>query len=237
VDQGRRGHRQPQETGGLGARARRRQLVVSVGACMSECRRAQGEGKQEQSPRSPLSRPSPLLRFRDLALPRPARDTKPPCEGGGATRSATAPCTRPLAESSTAAKPLTPRSPPAAACSTPPLQPTNTASPSSSRARTASSSARTSTATATTRTMTCRTVRLASNTSVRPHAPAPAPAHLPPPPPPPPATPNPPDRKRWVVYKERTPPYKPNPTSIPPEWHGWINYINDFEPGNHKVRK
>ena len=54
---------------------------------------------------------------------------------------------------------------------------------------------------------------------------------------PPPATPNPPDRKRWVVYKERTPPYKPNPTSIPPEWHGWINYINDFEPGNHKVRK
>lgn len=45
------------------------------------------------------------------------------------------------------------------------------------------------------------------------------------------------DRKRWVVYKERTPPYKPNPTSIPPEWHGWINYINDFEPNNHKFTK
>lgn len=45
------------------------------------------------------------------------------------------------------------------------------------------------------------------------------------------------DRKRWVVYKDPTPPYKPNPTSIPPEWHGWINYINDYEPGTHKFAK
>jgi hypothetical protein len=53
--------------------------------------------------------------------------------------------------------------------------------------------------------------------------------------PPPPEKKKKTDRKRWVVYAERTPPYKPNPTSIPPEWHGWINYINDYEPGNHKV--
>ena len=39
------------------------------------------------------------------------------------------------------------------------------------------------------------------------------------------------------MYKDPTPPYKPNPTSIPPEWHGWINYINDYEPGNHKFVK
>lgn len=36
-------------------------------------------------------------------------------------------------------------------------------------------------------------------------------------------------RKRWVIYAEkRTNAY--NPTTIPPEWHAWINYINDYPP-------
>ncbi|GBF90494.1 NADH dehydrogenase [Raphidocelis subcapitata] len=36
-------------------------------------------------------------------------------------------------------------------------------------------------------------------------------------------------RKRFVIYAEkRTNAY--NPTSVPPEWHAWLNYINDYEP-------
>ena len=31
------------------------------------------------------------------------------------------------------------------------------------------------------------------------------------------------NRKRWVVYGNMD---TYNPTSIPPEWHGWLNYIN-----------
>ncbi len=26
-------------------------------------------------------------------------------------------------------------------------------------------------------------------------------------------------------------------TSIPPEWHGWLNYINDFNPTQHDFKK
>jgi NADH:ubiquinone oxidoreductase subunit len=38
-----------------------------------------------------------------------------------------------------------------------------------------------------------------------------------------------PDRKRWVVYAERrTNAY--SATTIPPEWHAWVNYVNDFPP-------
>jgi NADH:ubiquinone oxidoreductase subunit len=37
-----------------------------------------------------------------------------------------------------------------------------------------------------------------------------------------------------VIYEERrTNAY--NPTTIPPEWHGWINYINDSPPTSVSV--
>jgi NADH:ubiquinone oxidoreductase subunit len=39
------------------------------------------------------------------------------------------------------------------------------------------------------------------------------------------------DRSRWVVYKDT---FDYNPTQIPPEWHGWVNYINDFPPTTYK---
>ena len=39
------------------------------------------------------------------------------------------------------------------------------------------------------------------------------------------------DRKRWVLYKDT---FSYNASSIPPEWHGWINYINDAPPTTHE---
>jgi NADH dehydrogenase (ubiquinone) 1 alpha subcomplex subunit 12 len=41
-------------------------------------------------------------------------------------------------------------------------------------------------------------------------------------------------RKRWVIYKDMS---TYNPTSVPPEWHGWLNYINDFDPVSHNFKK
>lgn len=38
------------------------------------------------------------------------------------------------------------------------------------------------------------------------------------------------DRKRWVLYKDT---FDYTPSQISPEWHGWLNYINDYNP---KVR-
>eukprot|EP00877_Chromochloris_zofingiensis_P010716 jgi/Chrzof1/5899/Cz16g19250.t1 len=42
------------------------------------------------------------------------------------------------------------------------------------------------------------------------------------------------NRKRWVIYKDKS---SYNATSIPPEWHGWINYINDFPPTQYDYRR
>ncbi|KIY96401.1 NADH dehydrogenase [Monoraphidium neglectum] len=43
-------------------------------------------------------------------------------------------------------------------------------------------------------------------------------------------------RKRWVIYAEtKTNAY--NPTTIPPEWHGWINYVNDLPPTTHEFKE
>ncbi|WIA20533.1 hypothetical protein OEZ85_004928 [Tetradesmus obliquus] len=42
------------------------------------------------------------------------------------------------------------------------------------------------------------------------------------------------NRKRWVVYKDLT---DYNPSGIPPEWHGWLNYINDFAPTQHDFKR
>lgn len=36
---------------------------------------------------------------------------------------------------------------------------------------------------------------------------------------------------RWVVYQDK---WNYNPTSIPPEWHGWINYMYDYDPATFK---
>ena len=42
------------------------------------------------------------------------------------------------------------------------------------------------------------------------------------------------DRCRWVVYADKV---DYNATSIPPEWHGWVNYINDYPPTTHEYKK
>uniref|UniRef100_A0A7S3QL95 NADH dehydrogenase [ubiquinone] 1 alpha subcomplex subunit 12 n=1 Tax=Dunaliella tertiolecta TaxID=3047 RepID=A0A7S3QL95_DUNTE len=42
------------------------------------------------------------------------------------------------------------------------------------------------------------------------------------------------DRKRWVMYKDT---FDYSPSTIPPEWHGWINYVNDYTPHNHNFGK
>lgn len=34
-------------------------------------------------------------------------------------------------------------------------------------------------------------------------------------------------RKRWVLYKDT---FDYNPTSVPAEWHGWLEGISDFAP-------
>jgi NADH dehydrogenase (ubiquinone) 1 alpha subcomplex subunit 12 len=41
-------------------------------------------------------------------------------------------------------------------------------------------------------------------------------------------------RKRWVIYADGT---TYNPTSVPPEWHGWLNYINDVCPANAEFKR
>lgn len=28
-----------------------------------------------------------------------------------------------------------------------------------------------------------------------------------------------------------------NSTTVPPEWHGWLNYINDYAPPTHDFKK
>lgn len=42
------------------------------------------------------------------------------------------------------------------------------------------------------------------------------------------------NRKRWVVYKNMS---TYNPSIVPPEWHGWLNYINDFAPTQHEFKR
>jgi len=42
-------------------------------------------------------------------------------------------------------------------------------------------------------------------------------------------------RKRWVIYGERAT-NKYNPTTIPAEWHGWINYVNDNPPATVRTK-
>ncbi|KXZ51934.1 hypothetical protein GPECTOR_11g6 [Gonium pectorale] len=41
-------------------------------------------------------------------------------------------------------------------------------------------------------------------------------------------------RRRWVVYADK---FDYNVTSVPPEWHGWVNYINDYNPVAHTFKK
>lgn len=41
-------------------------------------------------------------------------------------------------------------------------------------------------------------------------------------------------RKRWVVYKDT---FDYNPTSSPAEWHGWLNYVNDYPPTKYDYKK
>ncbi|PNW76647.1 hypothetical protein CHLRE_11g467767v5 [Chlamydomonas reinhardtii] len=41
-------------------------------------------------------------------------------------------------------------------------------------------------------------------------------------------------RRRWIVYKDK---FDYNPTTIPPEWHGWLNYINDYNPTNTQFKQ
>ncbi|GIL74430.1 hypothetical protein Vretimale_2124 [Volvox reticuliferus] len=41
-------------------------------------------------------------------------------------------------------------------------------------------------------------------------------------------------RRRWVVFADK---FDYNITSVPPEWHGWLNYINDYNPTQHKFKQ
>ncbi len=41
-------------------------------------------------------------------------------------------------------------------------------------------------------------------------------------------------RRRWVVFADK---FDYNPTSVPPEWHGWVNYVNDYEPTHHDFKQ
>ena len=41
-------------------------------------------------------------------------------------------------------------------------------------------------------------------------------------------------RKRWIVYSDI---FDYSPSSIPSEWHGWLNYINDYPPTTHTFTK
>lgn len=38
-------------------------------------------------------------------------------------------------------------------------------------------------------------------------------------------------RHRWIVYNDL---YDLDPTSVPPEWHGWLHYLNDYKPTEHQ---
>lgn len=42
------------------------------------------------------------------------------------------------------------------------------------------------------------------------------------------------NQKRWVVYKDLV---NYNPSQIPPEWHGWLNLINDLPPTTHDFKR
>lgn len=42
------------------------------------------------------------------------------------------------------------------------------------------------------------------------------------------------NRKRWVVYGNMN---TYSPSIVPPEWHGWLNYINDFAPTQHDFKR
>ena len=42
------------------------------------------------------------------------------------------------------------------------------------------------------------------------------------------------ERKRWVVYGNS---FNYSPTSIPAEWHGWLNDVNDYTPTNYDFKK
>lgn len=44
---------------------------------------------------------------------------------------------------------------------------------------------------------------------------------------------HPPARKRWVVYGDIL---NYSPTNVPAEWHGWLNYMNDFKPTDHDFK-
>ncbi|KAG1681132.1 hypothetical protein FOA52_015574 [Chlamydomonas sp. UWO 241] len=41
-------------------------------------------------------------------------------------------------------------------------------------------------------------------------------------------------RKRWVLYHDE---FDYNPTTVPAEWHGWLEGISDFRPGNYEFPK
>lgn len=41
-------------------------------------------------------------------------------------------------------------------------------------------------------------------------------------------------RRRFVVFADK---FDYNITSVPPEWHGWLNYMNDYEPTHHDFKK
>ncbi|GFR45166.1 hypothetical protein Agub_g6551 [Astrephomene gubernaculifera] len=41
-------------------------------------------------------------------------------------------------------------------------------------------------------------------------------------------------RRRWVVFDDK---FDYNITSVPPEWHGWLNYINDYKPTEYDFKK
>ncbi|KAG2498676.1 hypothetical protein HYH03_003420 [Edaphochlamys debaryana] len=41
-------------------------------------------------------------------------------------------------------------------------------------------------------------------------------------------------RRRWVVFADK---FDYNITSVPPEWHGWLNYVNDYNPTKHEFKK
>ena len=40
-------------------------------------------------------------------------------------------------------------------------------------------------------------------------------------------------RKRWVVYADT---FNYNTSTIGSEWHGWMNYINDYNPSNYDFK-
>nr|7ARC_q Chain q, B17.2 [Polytomella sp. Pringsheim 198.80]7ARD_q Chain q, B17.2 [Polytomella sp. Pringsheim 198.80] len=39
-------------------------------------------------------------------------------------------------------------------------------------------------------------------------------------------------RRRWIVFADK---FDYKISSIPPEWHGWLNYINDYKPSDYET--